>query len=508
MTNVRCHHRVSMLWKLCTANRYVIISVLLLLVMVFHSFFGKWVSDFWEHSAVVRELSTNIFEPQHPLFIVDKSHPFFSPYLVLISLFARFFSLTAIDILTVAGIFNLVFFLVGLRLFVQCFFVDRWETICFYALIFILFLWPVQAWSWSGFVHFKVLGYALPYPSTFALAITLLIFALYYRALQSFRKRGLFSAALLTGVVLVTHPTTALFTIIGVCAISLHYYKQQGSRAIVVGLLLLIGAGIFTLLWPYYSFLELVGANNAEFHSNSYTLYKNAFWIWPTLMVLPFALVSLASRFKQNCFDALVLMLCGSAMIYVLGFITGQFGIGRIISCIVIIIQIAAAAWFAKVETNRQANYLRYAPIVVFVLVAIVALNSANFSVFDRSLKGLQGLRYSYAEYEAVGQYIDQYDVVLTDPSNSLRMPTFGGKVIASRKPAHWIDDHKHRRKDLRDFFADNVEMTDKLAIIDKYSVDFILIDRNKIERPEAYFDFGSLVHENKKFILIAINNE
>jgi len=77
-------------WKICITNRYLIASLFLFVVMILHSLYSYWVGDFWEHSAVVKELSTHPLYPQHPLFIVNKAHHGFSPYLLFVGLLLAF----------------------------------------------------------------------------------------------------------------------------------------------------------------------------------------------------------------------------------------------------------------------------------------------------------------------------------------------------------------------------------------------------------------------------------
>jgi len=131
-------------------NRYLIASLFLCVVMILHSLYGYWHGDFWEHSAVVKELSTHPLYPQHPLFIVNKAHPLFSSYLLFVGLLSRFGSLTPIDALMIAGVLNLVLLLICLRIFIHCFFNKHQDAIGFYALIVLLFLWSANAWCWSG----------------------------------------------------------------------------------------------------------------------------------------------------------------------------------------------------------------------------------------------------------------------------------------------------------------------------------------------------------------------
>lgn len=487
-------------------HRYYILSGILLAVTLLQFLYGKWVGDFWEHSSVVRELASHPLNPQHPLLLVDVSHPFFSPYLLVVGLLARIFALDAVTALTIAGVFNLLFLLFSLRLFIHRLFKEQQDTVAFYALTFILFLWPAEAWNWSGFLHFKVLGYVLPYPSTFAMATSLLIFAVYFRALSTHSIVRLAAVTLLTATVIITHPNTAVIAFIGIGAITLHFWPRIGFKAPAMGTLLMLGAILLAIIWPYYSFLDLLAANSPDFHTDSYRLYERFYLIWPSLLLLPLATITLWSRWQRNHLDALVLIMAAATLVYLFGFISGQYGFGRIISFIAILIQISAAAFLVQLEQNRERQrLLRYLPLMVWGLLVSLAFNSHNLSAVERSLKGLQGIRYDYSQYQTLSRHITQYEVVLSDIESSWMIPTFGGKIIASKHPAHWVDDHAQRVIDVDRFFAADVNITEKSETIDKYEVDFILIDKNRIAAPDSYFEFGDLLFEGSDFLLLEV---
>jgi hypothetical protein len=252
------------IWNICLTNRYWIASFLLVVVMTSLTLYGNHGSDFWEHSAVVKELATHPLSPQHPLFNLNKPHMFFSPYHLGVGLLARLGGITPIDAMALAGVGNLLLLLVGLRLLIHYFFENFQDSIAFYTLILVLFLWPAGAWGWSGFIHFQVLSKVLPYPSTFAIASTFLIFALYHHALAHEKKFQVLLTGLLSTVVVLTHPPTAVVTLIGILAISLHFYNIIGFRALASGLVLLIGTFLLAFLWPYYSFFDLVILNGSN----------------------------------------------------------------------------------------------------------------------------------------------------------------------------------------------------------------------------------------------------
>jgi len=376
-----------------------------------------------------------------------------------------------------------------------------------------LFLWPANAWGWSGFIHFKVLGFVLPYPSTFAIASTFFIFALYHHALTRENKLQILFTGLLSTVVILTHLPTAVIMFIGILAISLHFYNIIGSRALVMGLGLSIGTVLLACLWPYYSFFDLVTLNitdKTNNQSHSFVMYERVHAIWPTLFLLPFALPLLISRLRVNKFDALFLMLGATVLTYVLGYFVGyflgQYVLGRTISFVAIFIQITLAARLAQLETEMRAG--KFWPslpvmLVCVVIVGTVGLNSPNKFVLAQALKGFQEMRHSYKDYEELGHYVEQDDVVLADIKTSWKIPAFAGKVIASKKPVAFIKDHRVRRKDQKAFFSEGIVLEEKLSILKKYQVDYIFINKKRIDDAQTYYSFGNLVYENHDFLLI-----
>ena len=117
-------------------------------------------------------------------------------------------------------------------------------------------------------------------------------------------------------------------------------------------------------------------------------------------------------------------------------------------------------------------------------------------------------MKRDYKNFEILGGYVKQYDVILSDIKTSWMIPAFGGKVIASMHPAHWIDDHIVRRNDVNKFFSKKIKSSEKTSIIDRYQVDYLFININEIEEARTYYNFGNLVYENKDFILIKTNSK
>lgn len=494
-------------WRQVSERRYWIAAAVLWIAMLLQTLYGEWQGDFWEHSAVVRELAAHPFSPSHPLLNVNVPHPFFSPYLLLVAGVARLFALSPISALALAGMANLALLLVGLWLFIRALF-DRYpHIVSFYALLLILFAWPASAWNWSGFFHFRALGYVLPYPSTFALALTFVILAVFANALNGRHGLRWVTTAVLTTIVLLTHPTTAVITFIGIGALALAATRASRFRSWAVAAGVLAVAVLLAFLWPYYSFWDLLTYNDPEFHSSSYVLYRDIRDLWPTLLLLPLAVITFIVRLRRNRLDALVVMATTAVLVYLFGFVTGQYGFGRLIAFIAMIIQIGAAAFGARWEMTQRRQLAWIAPMLLLLFVGIVAFNGATRHALVKMVRGAQGQHADYAEYEAIGTAVSPDAVVLTDLETGWMVPTFAGKVLASRHPAHWVSDHEQRRADLAQFFTADTPTTTRQALVDAYAVDYVLVNTRAVTDPEPYLALGELTAVTDQFLLIAVTS-
>jgi hypothetical protein len=233
--------------------RFSVLCLILFCLMVFQTINGQWAGDFWEHSAVVRELATHSFSPKHPVLLLDAPHLYYSPYSLAIALVSRTTGLDTVTTLDMVGIANLVFFLFGLRLFVSSLFTENREATSFYALLFILFLWGMSQWSWSGFFNLLSLGYTLPYPSTFAASLIFMAFAMWIWLVKNGNTWWIIPITAASCAVLLTHPLSYIFLATGMVAITvaeqLRFPRALWLMTLVFAVSLLAAAA-----WPYYPF--------------------------------------------------------------------------------------------------------------------------------------------------------------------------------------------------------------------------------------------------------------
>ncbi|MDH4241803.1 MAG: hypothetical protein OEW48_19760 [Phycisphaerae bacterium] len=269
--------------------RYNILGILLLVLFISHAINGQWVGDFWEHSAVVRELSTAPLNPKHSQLLLDVPQPLYSPYSLGVALISRIMGIDAITALSIAGIINLLFFLISLKLFVSSLFPKYAEATSFYTLVFTLLLWgqEINPWDWSGFFHLKVLGYVLPYPSTFTISLVFTEFYVYIALIKSRNHLWYFPVFGLATVILISHPFSFIPLCIGLAAITLGFGRFP-LREFAALLLLLFAVLIFAALWPYYPLIQLFLKESYAYNATHIAMYQHVVKrILPSLIGIP-----------------------------------------------------------------------------------------------------------------------------------------------------------------------------------------------------------------------------
>ena len=120
-------------------NSYIIFAIGIIVFELFHISKGRWSGDFWEHSAVVNELSKNLLHPKNPILNSNISHAFYSPYAIIVALFSKITSLNSMQSLAFFSVFNLILFLIVFLKFCKALFKKNASSLATISLIFILF---------------------------------------------------------------------------------------------------------------------------------------------------------------------------------------------------------------------------------------------------------------------------------------------------------------------------------------------------------------------------------
>jgi len=481
----------------------VVLSLLILLLVISHAIYGGRGGDFWHHSAVVRELATHPFAPGHPYYLSDVPHKFYSPYALCVAWVSRMTGLSVIATLSFAGIINLILQLIFLRFFISSLFGSKdSEAISFYALLFILVLWGRSPWVYSGFFHLRALGYVLPYPSAFATAFMFLSFSVYIMIMRGGKQAWFFLLLAIGALVLLTHPIVAIAMYTGLVALAIGLHGQQSFRnhLLLAGIIIL--SFLIALAWPYFPFIDLVLSETCVSDPGNYCMYQGVFArIFPALLGLPLLML----RVRSNWRDPMGLMFFGLCLMYLYGGITGHWSYGRLISYIVLILQLTVAAWVAGLESRAAVGGIQsWAYKGTMAVVLLCVINTLPALIHYRP-----GRPNNYDRYRFISNHITQYDVVFSDSRTSWIVPAFGGKVVATPHPFVFIKDNEARRQDAERFFKDGITYSGRLDIIRKYGVNFILIDKKKgtvsAEKMRSFERFGDIVYSDSYFILIKV---
>lgn len=505
--------------RLVDRRRYLLLSTALLVLMASQTLNQQWSTDFWEHSAVVRELATHPLHPRHPLLAVDATHPYFSPYTLAVGVFARLAGMGPIGALSVAAVLNLVLLLVAFRLLVTRLVANPLAP--FYALLFTVVLWGASTWRWSGFLNLNSLGFVLPYPSMFATAVALLSLWALDLFLAGRGLAWLLGATVGGAVVLLTHPITAVAVGIGATALVVSRIDGRPGRLLPP----LLAAGVVALLlvlaWPYYSLFDLV-SQSSIYTSSHHGMYQGvAQCIFPALLALPL----IVQRLRVNRRDPLGLMLVGGGAVYLWGGLSGNVTYGRILAFVVLVLHITLGGWFADLEQRVRRGAVRpavarsaYAGLAVLLLVGLVGggpglLRTIPKPLLPDSLRSDSRLGKVSDRYGFLGGCTGQYDVILTDVGfSSVAVPTFGGKVVATGYPIPFVADTATRIADVRRFFAADATTAERRAILDRYRVTYLLVDEAQLDplgiRDGSSDRLGDLVVVRDGLALVATGAE
>jgi hypothetical protein len=209
-------------------------------------------SDYWEHSAALHALLEKPWHPDNPHLVSPASSSRFGPQFVLVALLARALHVDALGAMALAAVLNTLLFICGIRVFFATYF--RHPLAPLYGLLVMFCGW------WQGFHYSNV--YALhvfftvaSYPSTTALGLSLLGFALAVRLLRAQLAQprlALAGLVLWAAAVFIIHPLTAMLALSGVGLLAVT--EPNAPLRVRLELLGVLALGLaLSHFWPYFS---------------------------------------------------------------------------------------------------------------------------------------------------------------------------------------------------------------------------------------------------------------
>ena len=488
--------------------RFAALALLVFAVVSVHAVHGHWIGDFWEHSAVVRELATHPLHPRHPLLLVDAPHAFANPYALAVATLSRFSGTSAVTALTVASLVNLLMLFVALRAFVRRFTSAEAQAVSFYLLLFMLLLWGREPWEFSGFLHVNVLHHALAYPSACAFWISLFLVALNAKRIAERRQRLLLLIVPMSACVLLVHPPAFLFVATGLAAMALDAPERWREMLVSAAALAIAVATAFA--WPYFPVWKLLTSASGAFNANNAVMYSQPLArTFPAIIGIPI-LVAEARRTARWSVVAWAAMLFA---IYVFGFLTASYNYGRVIFFLVFLLQFEVAKFAAQLEAGLDARGATssWRLVTTIALVAGVLLSARSLVNAERDIRW--GTR-TDAGYAFLDREVGQYDVMLADLRTGWIAASFGGKLVSSQHPLAFVSDSEQRarRDDVTTFFDATSSQAQRARILSRYRVSYLLAPRRSAADSTLVSEgtlraFGAIVHEDDHFLLVRLDS-
>jgi hypothetical protein len=509
-------------------HRYMVLSFVLLVLATRVALEQRWgaLLDIWEHAAVARELALHPWHPHHPqLALPTTPHAFFSPYLLAVGLFARVTGMQVPAALALFGLVNLLLFLALLERVVAG--LVGGPHAAFWTLLFTLLLWGADPWFFSSFLHANVFFDLLPYPAMFACVMVLLAFSAQIRVRRLGNPRWAALVVAAATIVLLTHASDAVFLYLGLAAIAVGVPSRR-SAAVDVALTAATGVVAFLVAaaWPYFPFLEVFfGKGDAVFRAgvaladqDMYARVLSRSFL--ALIGVPFVL----GRFRRNRLDPVGLMFVGAVAVYLLGWWTRHYELGRIVSSVGLTLHLAMGQARAEGGEEAMADGARARPLArwmhvttvgllligaYFVRQGIVHAVPAAASVLPPSLRSEDQARIAVADLRFLSRFVANDDVVLADRETSWLVPAYAGKVVSVLHPLISVADLDERAIDAGMFFEPYTTGSFRRTVIRKYHCRWLLLPkRSRLVEPSTVQDlagYGETVYATESYVLVRL---
>ena len=477
--------------------------------MVVQTWGQRWSGDYWAHRAAVLELSHHPWSPHQPFTGSEVADPELSPYTLGLGLAARVSPLGVRDVLSVAALVNTVLFLMALRRFVGRF--SNAPLAPFWTLLATLFLWGWAPWRWSGYPNANSIGFGLPYPSMFATALLLFALSALIDFCDAGDRRQLVVVAVLAPVAILSHPITGAALGVAGLAVVVSRLGHIPARRIaeLSGTAAAVAAAV--LAWPLYSAIDLLGAAG-QYDAVHKLLYR---LVGQRIVLALVALPALAVRFRADRRDPLTFMVAGSAVIFVVGGLTGRYSLGRILPLGMLALHVALGVWLAERapvlwRQGTSARRLLSAGAGGVVLMAGVVGCQAGLAravpgaLLPSSVARDPRLDADDAGLSFLARETSPDDVAFVPTLEAARVtPAFGAKVVAPGYIAPFVRDVNRRQADVARFFTSQ-SADERRGLIQRYGVSFVLFD---LRFGTVDPGLGPVVHQDDRYVLVSINN-
>lgn len=442
--------------RLISRYLYLVITLLLLGTYLLFALQRSWQGDFWTHAAISRELAQRPFSPTNPFVRGGEPAIPYWPYDASVGLLSVLLNIEPHNSLALFGGINLLFLLFALKNFVLHFFKD--ELLPPFALVFILFFWGENPWFWSSVYSHQTLFFIAPYPSFFAFALTL------WTATTFDRQRMMRRLVIISTIILLVHPITFMFHLLLLSSIALARRDKSKARDIAVSTLVSLLVGLF---WPFFPLTRVIGNTAFSADPNAELIYRDVIGrIYPALFgVVP--LVILGRRLG----GIFLYLATASGCIYLFGYYSEQWNVGRVLPFFVFILQIHLALGVLLLLRGAERRYQQKLLTVIAVVPLFVSL-----VLWSRSLLDPLEDQVSLEELGFVRSHLSDTTTVLAHPQLSLLLTAMGARIVTIDYPPFIGGDFTTRARAVHRFFCHETSREEREQILKDYNVNLVLL--------------------------------
>lgn len=463
-----------------------VLSAVALLAAILIAVQRPWVADFWLHAATVDRLRADLVSPGNPVVEAETGSPYYTPYTVLLALLARITGLSAIDALTLWGPVNVALLLAGVRLFARRLGGSPWLPVAL--LLSMLLVWGPAALGWSGFMTLFGLPLVMSYPSTFAFALTLILWALLLGAPGRPGWGWGAGVAALASVIVLSHPFTAVLAAIGAAGILVATFSMR--LVAVVAPPALAGVAVM-LVWPYYTPGDLAGSM-AILDGEHAMLYQD----WRALFGYPLITPPLlALRCWRDKRDPLVWMFLLGAVPVAYGALTQHWAWARIIPLVAFAGQAALAAaiadffspgrFAARGGPHGRGWAVRIEAVGILAGLVLVCLrvqggnllHVAPLDAWPGKIVSMGRPTPKQPDYSWVASHAKRGDIIATTDRTALRtIAAYGLQIVAPTWPDPLLADEAQRRADQEPIVAPDTDSVARQQLLARYRVGWLML--------------------------------
>jgi hypothetical protein len=271
---------------------------------------------------------------------------------------------------------------------------------------------------------------------------------------------------------------------------------------------LAVGASVaLAFCWPLFPVRDLWFAEREVVDLGNDTMYGDAIpRVAPALLGLPWLL----ARLRHSPRDRLAWLGLILALLIAFGGTLRLWSYGRLISHVVLVLQLALADACAALEERmarlRRGSVLRHllAPGLAGLLIA-GAWPAAVRPILEEAGRG-DPLWLGFLE-----QQVGADDVVLTDLDTCWYVPSFGGRVVAYPMRLPFVPDHDARVGAVRRFFERGVPQAERLDLIERFGVAYVLLAKQRFVDWQALLaelqPLGRSVYSSPQYELLRLHD-